>query len=48
MKEIMKQMLEHPFATVIILGAVGSAIASIVSAARGIPIKPLIDVSFSK
>ena len=48
MKDTVRQMLEHPIATVIVLGAIGTAIASIVSAARGVPCKPFVDAPLSK
>ena len=48
MKDIVKETLNHPFATAFIIGALGTAIASIVSAARGVPCKPLIDVVLKK
>jgi len=48
MKDTVKEILAHPIATILIVGAIASAVASIVSATKGVPIKPLVDISLSK
>ena len=45
MKDVVKETLAHPIATAFIIYAFGSAIASIISATKGTPFKPFIDVS---
>lgn len=40
MKEVVKKMVDHPFATMIAVGAVGSAVADIIRAIRGVPATP--------
>lgn len=47
MKEVVKEVLAHPIATLIVVGAVGSAIAGIVSAAKGTT-EPIVRVSIMK
>ena len=48
MKEVVKEMLRHPFSTVIVTGALGTAIAGIISAIKGNPGKSFVDVSMTK
>lgn len=42
MKDTVKEILEHPIATIIILGTVGSVVAEIIGAIKGTPKEPLI------
>ena len=42
MKDLCKTALEHPFATVAIVGAVARGVATIIAAARGKPIEPVV------
>ena len=48
MKDIVKEVLAHPIATVLVLGAIGTFVVNIVGAAKGISMQPLVDVSLSK
>lgn len=48
MKDVVSEMLKHPFATILIIGAVGSLVAEIISVSRGNARKPFVDVSMSK
>lgn len=48
MKEIIQEALRRPFAALIIIGAFGQAVASIVGAAVGTPGKPFVDVTLTK
>lgn len=48
MKETIKNMLNHPIATIFIIGATTRGIANIISAAKGNDIQPMISVTTSE
>lgn len=44
MKDLCKTALAHPFATVVVVGAVARGVATIIAAARGKPVEPVVQV----
>lgn len=48
MKDLCKTALEHPFATVVVVGAVARGVATIIAAARGKPVEPVVQVKTVK
>jgi hypothetical protein len=46
--ETVKNMLEHPFATVIILGAIVKSTVKIISAVKGVKVKPNTVITIGK
>ena len=48
MKDLCKTALAHPFATVVVVGAVARGVATIITAARGKPIEPVVQVKTVK
>ena len=48
MNEVVQKMLDHPFASLIVIGAIGTAVASIVGAIKGVPGTPFVSVSSGK
>lgn len=47
MDNIMKTMLEHPIASIVIISVTLDGIAKIIGVAKGANIKPMIDVSLA-
>ena len=48
MKEVVKEMLAHPIASLVIIGAIGSAAANIVRAAKGCPKSPFVGLNIGE
>lgn len=48
MKELCKTALEHPFSTVIVVGAIAKGVATIITAARGKDIAPVVQIKTVK
>ena len=45
MNDILKKMLDHPFATIIIISATTNGIANIISAVKGNEIRPIVKIT---
>lgn len=45
MKNTISEMLQHPLATILIIGSIGTAVARIVSASKSVSIKPFVDIT---
>ena len=41
-------ILEHPFATILIIGAIGTTISNIILASKGAKLEPFFNVKFDK
>ena len=48
MKDLCKTALEHPFSTVIVVGALARGVATIIAAARGKPVEPVVSMKINK
>lgn len=44
MKNTINQMLNHPFATIMIVGSVGNAVANVVRAVKGCDAEPMVKI----
>lgn len=47
MKEVVKTILEHPIATIIVLGSLTRGIATVVAAAKGNSVEPVVTINKS-
>lgn len=45
MKDVIKNMLEHPLASVWIIGSIGGGIAGIIRAIKGIKNEPIVSIN---
>ena len=41
-------ILAHPFAAMLIIGAIGSAVCSIISATTGTKVEPVVNIQFKE
>lgn len=48
MKDVFGKMLDHPIATIIIVGEIGCVMANIINACKGVETKPLISIRIGK
>ena len=48
MKEVVKEMLAHPIASLVVIGAIGSAVADVARAVKGNPKGPVIGLTIGE
>lgn len=45
MKDIIKMVVNHPIASILVIGSTCNGISNIISAAKGTGVKPMIDIT---